>query len=276
MRIGFIGAGNVGFTLAKYINDKYHNVCGIYSKNIDDAKDCAKFSISEYYSSLKEIVDSCDTLFLTVNDDQIKYVVKELIDIRCNNKILIHTSGSISSEVFMELLDNNSCYSLHPIYAFNDKYNSYKDFSNAYLTLEGNNLDKVDEIKNLFDRKVVLIDSCNKSRYHAGCVMISNLVCSLVDIGYDLFKSIGINDLSIFNPLIKNNIDNILNVGAKDALTGPIRRCDIETVKKHLDVLTDEEKEIYIRLSLKLVDISKELNNSDYSKIYDLLKGELK
>ena len=37
MRIGFIGAGFVAFSLSKYLNDKYHNVVGIYSKDIKDA-----------------------------------------------------------------------------------------------------------------------------------------------------------------------------------------------------------------------------------------------
>ena len=91
MKIGFIGAGKVGFSLSRYLNDKYHNVIGIYSKNDGDAIECAKFSISEYYSNINDLIYDCDTLFLTVNDDSIIDVVNLLIKLNIRNKILIHT-----------------------------------------------------------------------------------------------------------------------------------------------------------------------------------------
>lgn len=273
MRIGFIGAGHVGYTLARYLNDKNHNVCGIYSKNLDDSIDCAKFSISEYYRSLKDLIDRCDTLFLTVNDDSIIDVVNELKSLNVKDKILIHTSGSLSSDIFSDLRNNNYCYSLHPIYAFNDKYKSYLDFNNAYLTLEGDEA-KVKDISLLFDDKVIVIDGKNKSRYHAGCVMLSNLVCALAYTSEGLFKDIGINDLKIFMPLMINNINNISNAGSLGALTGPIKRNDISTIKKHLSSLTKEEKDIYIPLSIKLCEMSKIITKNDYSIMEELLKGD--
>ena len=45
MKIGFIGAGHVGFLLSKWINLKHNNIKGICSLNNEDSKECAKFSI---------------------------------------------------------------------------------------------------------------------------------------------------------------------------------------------------------------------------------------
>ena len=109
MKIGFIGAGNVGFSLAKYLNDKYKSVVGIYSKDLEDSKSLALFSVSEYYKNLIDLINDCDTLFLTVNDDALDIVVDELYKLNTKNKILIHTSGSISSDVFKNLKDDNYC-----------------------------------------------------------------------------------------------------------------------------------------------------------------------
>ena len=75
MKIGFIGAGHVGFSLSKQINLKHNNIKGICSLNIEDSKECAKFSIKEYSNDLSKLVKNCDTLFLTINDDSIKNVV---------------------------------------------------------------------------------------------------------------------------------------------------------------------------------------------------------
>ncbi len=272
MRIGFIGAGRVGYTLSKYLNLKFHNVIGIYSKDINDAIDCARFSISEYYKNLIDLINNCDTLFLTVNDDAIDTVVDELISLNVCDKALIHTSGSITSDAFKDLKHSNRCVSLHPIYAFNDKYSAYKEFDSAYLTLEGDRT-IYPQIKALFLDKVLEIDKESKVKYHAGCVMVSNLMCALMKGASDLFKSIGINDIEIFKPLILNNINNILEYGPDKALTGPIKRNDIGTIKKHLENLDDDLKRLYIPLSIKLVEMCSD--NNDYSNMLKLLEGDM-
>lgn len=270
MKIGFIGAGKVCFTMSYYLNSKYNNVLGIYSKDINDAKEAAKFSISEYYSNLSDLLDLCDTLFLTVNDDSISDIVKELIQLNVKNKILIHTSGSLNSDIFSSLLDTNYCYSLHPIYAFNDKYNSINGFEKCRFSLEGNET-YINEIKELFKNRVVLINKDDKTKYHAACVMLSNFICGITYKAEELLNSIGISNLEIFKPLIMNNIENILNYGSINALTGPIVRNDINTISKHLDNLDD--KELYITLSNVLIEMSKKKTNNDYEKMSNILSG---
>ena len=271
MKIGFIGAGHVGFSLSKWINLKHNCVKGIYSKNIDDSKECANFSISEYYKDLKELVLNCDTLFLTVNDDSIKDIVEELLKLNIKDKILIHTSGSLSSSVFKELNINNDCYSIHPIYAFSDKYESYKHLDDIYFTLEGSN-NHLDELNKLFNNKIVIIDNDKKKKYHLACSMISNMVCGIVDISEELFKEIGIEDRNIYMPLFKNISNNILEYGALSSLTGPIVRNDIETVKGHINNLSGGSLMTYKYLGLHLISMSEKRNNNDYSKMKELLE----
>ncbi|MCR5113395.1 MAG: DUF2520 domain-containing protein [Acholeplasmatales bacterium] len=274
MKIGFIGAGNVGFSLGKYLVSNNIDIKGYYSINREDALKASQFTDTECYSTIEDIVYVCDTLFLTVNDDALNQVIDELIKLKLNNKILIHTSGAKSSSIFRELNDNNYCYSLHPIYAFNDKYESYKGLNLASFTLEGNDI-HIDDIRKLFLRlgnKVAVIDKNNKAKYHASCVMISNLVTGLIDMAFENINDIGIDDPSIFYPLILNNINNIINCGTVKALTGPVVRNDIGTVEGHLNVLSDNDKKIYALLSERLIDISKKKNNNDYQKLESLLE----
>lgn len=271
MKIGFIGAGHVGFSLSKWINQRCKCVCGIYSSNIEDSFECAKFSISEYYKNLDELVLNCDTLFLTVNDDSIKDIVEELLKLNVKNKILIHTSGSLSSSVFKDLKINNDCFSIHPIYAFSDKYESYKHLDDAYFTLEGSNK-HIEELKLLFNNKLIVIDSEKKKKYHLACSLISNMVCGIVDISEEIFKEIGIENREIYMPLFLNISNNINNMGALNSLTGPIIRNDIETVKGHINNLDNDELYIYKYLGLHLISMSKKRTNNDYSQMKVLLE----
>ena len=271
MKIGFIGAGKVAFSLSKWLNDKYHNVIGIYSKKLEDAKECALFSISEYYKNLNELVYDCDTLFLSVNDDSIKDVVKELIELNIKNKILIHNSGIHSSDIFNTLNNDNYCYSIHPIYAFNDKYNSYKNLDEIYFTIEGNEK-YIDELKKLFNNKAVVIKKDNKEKYHLACSMISNMVCATANVAEELFKDIGINNKDMYMPLFINNMNNIVNYGSNDALTGPIIRNDIETVKKHINNLCGNDLMIYKYLGLRLIEMSENKTGLNYKKLKEILE----
>lgn len=271
MRIGFIGAGKVGYSLSKYLNSTYNNVLGIYSKNHQDAIDCAKFSVSEYYKELELLVQDCDTLFLTINDDAIKSVVEELKKLNIRNKILIHTSGCHSSNIFDTLKENNKCISLHPIYAFNSKFNSYEGIKDIYFTYEGS---YVEEIINFFPNRIIKINSKDKIKYHAACVMISNFICGIVYEAEKIFKDIGFKDINPFMPLLENNIKNISNYGVLDSLTGPIIRNDSETVLKHIKSLDGLDLDIYKNISKILIEMSLMKNNNDYSKIINLLEEE--
>ena len=44
IKIGFIGAGKVGFALGKYLSENNINLVGYYSKNINSAIEAAKFT----------------------------------------------------------------------------------------------------------------------------------------------------------------------------------------------------------------------------------------
>lgn len=65
--------------------------------------------------------------------------------------------------------------------------------------------------------------------------------------------------LALLRPLVQNNVDSMLEKGTVEALTGPVERGDIETVRKHLDALQGGVAEaIYRDLGNVLVDLAKQ------------------
>ena len=105
MKIGFIGAGKLGFSLGKYLVENNINVSGYYSKNLGSSKDAAIFTNSKYYESLKSIIEDCDTIFITTQDGVISEIWNSISQLSINNKIICHCSGSLSSNIF-----SNSIY----------------------------------------------------------------------------------------------------------------------------------------------------------------------
>ncbi|MBP1591732.1 MAG: NAD(P)-binding domain-containing protein, partial [Oscillospiraceae bacterium] len=51
MKIGFIGAGKVGFTLGKYFAENGMELSGYYSSSVASAKEAAEITGSEYFEN---------------------------------------------------------------------------------------------------------------------------------------------------------------------------------------------------------------------------------
>ena len=106
--------------------------------------------------------------------------------------------------------------------------------------------------------------------------MASNLVCGLVQQSQDLLTVCGFSPeqaAEALKPLISSNVKHILEDGAIAALTGPAERCDVQTVKKHLDSMPSEDtRELYRLLSLKLADMVETKNpQRDYEPLREVL-----
>lgn len=277
MNIGFIGAGKVGFSMGKYLTERRIHLSGYYSRNPQSAMEAA-FTGTRQYIALDDLVADSDVLLLAVPDGAIAAVWEQLKMLPIQNKILGHFSGSLSSAVFSDIMRYHAYgYSIHPLLAINDKYNSYKELSNAFFTLEGNPK-YLNEIRQFFDRfgnETAVISAEDKVRYHAVAAMISNLYVGLVRLCEDMLCGCGFQPDQAHHaliPLIVGNAENIAKSGTTQALTGPIERNDVETVENHLGALTPTEAEVYRCLSKQVLKIAKEKYPS---RDYQIMEGVL-
>ena len=253
MKVGFIGAGKMGFTLGKHMTDHGITVGGYYSKTPKSAMEAAKFTNSHCYQSLTELVNGNDIIFITVPDGQIAVMADTLdrLDADLSGKIICHTSGAYSSQVFSGMDSQVYGYSIHPIYAVNSKTESYINFNQAYITIEGNDA-RIDVMTDMFKgmgHQVKIISARDKVKYHGAAVFASNLVIGLYHKSMKLMMDCGFSEAEAedaLKPLFENNANNLIKKGCADALTGPVDRCDTETVRKHLEALSENPDELYI------------------------------
>lgn len=280
LKIGFIGAGKVGFSLGKYFSTNNLNVTGYYSKNSVSSKEAAKFTDSKFYENIDPLIMDSDIIFITTPDDVVLKVWQTIKNFNIRGKILCHTSGSLSSKIFSDI--NNSgafAYSIHPMFPFSDKFTTYKHLKNCYFSIEGDEKYLL-EMKNLIinlGNPVLIIDHDKKSLYHLANVTVSNLVLSLLTKGSEYLVQCGIDEKNALNslmPLIENNILNLKEKGFINALTGPVERNDLGTLKKHIDAIPLKDLSLYKNLSLSLLKLSKQKHpEKDYKEIEKFLGG---
>ena len=280
MNIGFIGAGKVGISLGKYFKTHGLKLTGYYSKSFISAKEASEFTDSKPYEDLNSLIKDSKIIFITTPDDTILSLWNIVKKYDIKDKIICHTSGSLSSKVFSDINNSGAFgYSIHPIFAFSDKFNCYKNLKNAYFSIEGDTkyLNELKAIFDLIENNVFIIDSDKKPLYHLASVCASNLVLSLINVGCTNLVQCGFDEksaLAALMPLIENNIANLKIGGFYTALTGPIERGDLGTVKSHIDVIPKEQLELYKALSLNLIQLSmKKHENRDYSGLENYLGG---
>ena len=277
-RIGFIGAGKVGSSLGKYFSDS-GTVKGYNSRSVQSAHFAAEFTSSKCYGSTQELVCDCDVIFITTPDDVISIVWEDLKKLPISGKMICHCSGSLSSAVFSGIEETGAYgLSVHPLQAISDKENSVHLLKDCVFTVEGDER-KIAEIKSFlesFGNTVKTISAKDKTLYHAAAVFVSNLPIALTQIGTDILKRCGFDDESArkaLAPLIVGSANNAAQKGAVRALTGPVERGDAETVSAHLGAINEAEKEVYLLLTNKLVDIASEKNPTrDYTKLVKILE----
>ena len=249
MKVGFIGAGKVGFSLGKYLKSHGVDVVGYYSKTPESAKSAADFTETKVYDAIPDIVRDSDTLFVTVPDGQICMVWDCIKNLDIKNKNICHCSGSISSAAFFdgEKL-GASVYSVHPLYAVSSKYDTYKELGQAYFTLEGS-ADHLQEMKDLLR--------------DAGCEE------------KDAQKAL--------IPLFLGNAQAVAEKGPVDALTGPVERADVSTIEKHIQSIQNisdakagaDLMKIYLLLSEQLLAIAGEKHpERDYVNVAEVIDDE--
>jgi predicted short-subunit dehydrogenase-like oxidoreductase (DUF2520 family) len=99
-----------------------------------------------------------------------------------------------------------------------------------------------------------------KAAYHAGAVIASNYLVALAAMASRVAAAAGIpNALAdrMYLPLLLGTAENLAHVSPAEALTGPIRRGDLGTVRAHLEALTPEDRSLYARLGLETLAVAR-------------------
>ena len=264
--------------MGKYLKENNIQVSGYYSKREHSAKEAAIFTNTKYYKNLINLINDSDAIFITTPDDQISEVWNEIKEMPIKNKLICHCSGSLTSEIFSNISEYGAYgYSIHPIFAISDKYNSYKNLSKAFITIEGNEkyAQFIEALFYSLGNSTSIISKENKTVYHAACVQVSNLMLALVNNGVKYLNECGFPEeiaIKALYPLIEFNLKNVKENGIIKSLTGPIERGDLNIIKSHLKVLNGEDKELYKLLSRNILEIAKVKNpEKSYEKLDEYL-----
>jgi len=283
IKIGFIGSGKVGCSLGLYFQFHQIQLSGYYSKTRSSSEFAAKLTQTKSYDQINQLVEESTIIMISVSDDQIKIVWKQLLDQiginKLKDKYVCHCRGIDSSMIFEKINEDQvQIGSLHPICAISDREFGYKNLQRAIFSYEGTIKARqmIEALLKKTKNTGVELDANQKGRYHAAAAISSNLMIGLLKESKDILVDCGFTKQQAETAVISlavGNLQNIETQGLEEALTGPIERNDEKTVQLHLESLTKQERLVYQSLSKKIIPIAEKKHpDRDYSKIKEMLQ----
>ena len=249
LRIVLIGAGNVATHLGQELNRLGHVVIQVYSRTSKSAKILA-LELNCSYTTLKsEIVTDADLYLIALSDNAIESFVS---DFNFNNKLVVHTSGSISINVFKNI---SKCGVLYPLQTFTKERSL--NFKEIPFFIEANTELGIKALKSLAQQlsdNVSYCDSEHRKYIHLAAVFVSNFTNHLISVADNIMDR---NNISreIFGPLLKETISKADSISAVKSQTGPAHRNDVEIMNSHMDLLSfnPQFQKIYKELSNSII-----------------------
>ena len=247
--MNIIGTGKLGRTLAKLFSDAGLLTIGaIYNRNIQNSESAQAFIGAGHVTAhFKQLSNTpADLWMIATPDDALSTCAKQLAELThlsWQNTLVFHSSGLKTSTELAPLHKLGSAIaSAHPAHSFASPERSLRSFCSTVCTLEGDDraINTLAPLFNALGCKVTTLQPETKPLYHAATVMASNYLIALMAASETLLKKAGIEDnlaSDILEPLMRQSLENGLQVGPVDALTGPIARGDITTLQAHITAI---------------------------------------
>lgn len=242
-RVGVVGAGRVGAVLAAALAGPQasgrYQVAAVAGESAATRIRIETLLPGVLVDKPTAVARSCDLLLLTVPDDMLENVVTMLSAAGAirPGQYVAHTSGRHGLAVLDAAAARGAhVLALHPAMTFTGT-----DVDLARLPGCVFGVTAGDDTRTVAERLVadlggspVWVPEERRTLYHAGLAHGANHLVTLVAQAMDLLRAAGATDpAAILRPLLSAALDNALAYGDA-ALTGPIVRGDVNTVRAHL------------------------------------------
>ncbi|HLU53178.1 MAG TPA: DUF2520 domain-containing protein [Acidimicrobiia bacterium] len=224
MDLVVIGAGRAGGSLARAAAGAGHRVVGVLSR-----KPQRDFPALEW----EEPLPDCDLAIVAVSDSAITEVADRLRPYWNPAVPAVHVSGFVPVDALAPIGGTGAAVgSFHPLQTLPDPVRGAAALSGAWAAITAAEplaglLE--DFAESLGMRPFALADDA-KPLYHAAAAAAANYVVEALGVASDLLDAAHV-DMAVMEPLTRRVVENVFAVGSRAALTGPIARGDLDTVR---------------------------------------------
>ncbi|HEV3233340.1 MAG TPA: DUF2520 domain-containing protein [Candidatus Dormibacteraeota bacterium] len=241
LRVGFVGSGRAAGALARSLARRRHTV-------LVAARGASATALAQRLGSAPldpaTVLRRADVTLVAVPDGRIAKVATELA---ANvpygrGRVVAHLAGSLGPEALAPLAARGyTTAALHPLQVMS----GWRIPPGTRFAVEA-----AEEAHPVLRRLIndlggeeLALPSGSRAAYHAAAVITANLGMTLLAEAVDLMERAGLDReeaLQGLAGLSRGGLEASLDRGLPAALTGPVTRGDVDTVRVHLDLLRDD------------------------------------
>lgn len=209
--------------------------------------------------------DKTSILILAVPDDVLHDVANQVARDGATPSpcVALHLSGALSTDVLTPLHTAGfTVGSLHPLQTVADPWSGTERLRGCAYAIAGEPgaLTVARGIVAALEGRPLVIPPALRPLYHAAAVFASNYVLVAAATVARTLAEAGITEqdaVAAALPLMRGTMGNLEQLGLGAALTGPVARGDVDTVRLHLSRLSPRERRLYSALGLETVRLAR-------------------
>ena len=271
-----LGAGRAGRGLSRALRASGIDVIGLHGRRVEREPDVVTAG------PLPATLGGAGVVIVAVRDGQLDQALGELATATLGaGTVVLHASGSAEPRGLQPLRAlGHPCGTFHPLVPLADPARAPELLHGAWIGTDGDPeaIAMAERLAARLGAHALRIPAGEKAAYHAAAVFASNFPTVLAAIAAQLLASVGIAEddaWGAIRALMRGAVANLDDATPAHALTGPIARGDVATVRKHLDALASHPatRELYATLSLAAVELAREGGASDAAPIGEIRRA---
>jgi predicted short-subunit dehydrogenase-like oxidoreductase (DUF2520 family) len=238
---GVVGAGRVGSVVAARLVAAGRTVVGISARSEASRLRARTLVPDVPVLAPDDVAARSDVLVLAVPDDALVAVAEQLAPVLRRGQVVVHTSGRHGLDALRAVVRVGARpVALHPAMTFTGSALDLGRSCAMGLTAGDDERELAEGLAHLLGGTPVWVDDADRVRYHAALSHGANHLVTLVAQAREMLQGVGAGAeaSSILRPLLEAALENALDLGDA-ALTGPVARGDVTTVRAHVDALAD-------------------------------------
>ncbi len=242
--VSVVGAGRVGSTIGLALRRAGYPIAAAWSRS-RAGRERAHTLLDAPILEPEDVCSAGDIVVLAVPDDAIREMAERIAPAVRRGKLVFHTSGGTSVETLDAIRESGAhVASLHPLMTFPEPDADAIDGAAVAVTCDPRDRASFYRIARAWGGRPFMLADERKPEYHAAAVFASNYIVSSVWAANAIFRTIGVpNAQPLLAPLLRATLDNVIEKGPAKAITGPVMRGDMKTVRKHVAALKESNDE---------------------------------
>jgi predicted short-subunit dehydrogenase-like oxidoreductase (DUF2520 family) len=276
-RVFILGAGRAGRGLARALRASGVDVAGLHGRRADAAEGVTA-------GALPPALAGAGAILVTVRDAQLEQALAELADASLGaSAVVLHASGSADPAGLARLRGaGHPAGTFHPLVPLSDPARAAAVLRGAWIGVDGDPraVETARRLAAALGAHALHIPAGEKPRYHAAAVFASNFPNVLAALAQQLLRDAGVSAEDGWRAVLTLMAAAVANLQGHqpwDALTGPIVRGDVGTLRRHLDALAGDPAAMaaYRALSVAALPLAQQAGTEArlLEEIADLLAG---